>query len=470
MKRTPKVTFFIVALVIVALVYTSLFGVYEMYGDRTDTKIKGASDIRFGIDIRGGVDATFKPADDVENVTDAQIESVKDIIELRLVGDGVTDYEVYADTANQSVIVRFPWKSDEKDYNPEAALKEIGQTAQLEFHYGDGSETVTDEDGTEYAKPTGDLILTGADVDNADYYYDQETGYYGVSLSLKESGREAFATATEKQYASSGTISIWLDHDMISAPTVNAKITDGQAVITGSFDLDSAANLANLINAGALDFDIKVDSYSSLSPTLGSSALDAMVLAGIIAFCIIAVYVILYYRLPGFIAVIALAGQVAGSIAAVSGYFPFLSGFTLTLPGIAGIILSVGMGVDANIITAERIRDEVKLGKTIDGAIHAGCKSSFSAILDGNITTIIVAIVLMGVFGPPSSLWAKILTPFLFMFPTATTGSIYSFGYTLLMGIIFNFIMGVWASRLMLQSITRFKFLRKPWLIGGKRS
>ena len=470
MKRTPKVTFFIVALVIVALVYTALFGVYETYGDRVDTKIKGASDIRFGIDIRGGVDATFKPADGVKNVTDAQIESIKDVIELRLVGDGVTDYEVYADTANQSVIVRFPWKSDETDYNPEKALQEIGQTARLEFHYGDEYETVTAEDGTTYQQPKGDLVLTGADVENASYYYDSDSGSYGVSLKLKSSGTEAFATATKAQYASGGTISIWLDHDMISAPKVNAEITSGEAVITGNFTLDSAAKLANLINAGALDFDIKVDSYSSLSPTLGNSALDAMVLAGIIAFCIIGVYVILYYRLPGFVAVIALAGQVAGSIAAVSGYFPFFNGFTLTLPGIAGIILSVGMGVDANIITAERIRDEVKLGKTIDGAIHAGCKSSFSAILDGNITTIIVAIVLMGVFGPPSSLWAKILTPFLFMFPTATTGSIYSFGYTLLMGIIFNFIMGVWASRLMLQSITRFKFLRKPWLIGGKRA
>ena len=470
MKRTPKAIFFIVAVLIIALVYTSFFGVYQKYGDRTDTIIKGASDIRFGIDIRGGVDATFKPADGVENVTDAQIESVKDVIELRLVGDGITDYEVYADTANQSVIVRFPWKSDETDFNPEAALKEIGQTAQLEFHYGSDAETVTDEDGTTYQKPTGDLVLTGADVDKAEVYFDTESNEYAVSLTLLPTGKEAFATATEKQYESGGTISIWLDHDMISAPKVNAKIGDGRASITGNFTLESANDLANLINAGALDFDVKVDSYSSLSPTLGNSALDAMVLAGIIAFIVIGLYIIAYYRLPGFVAVIALAGQVAGSIAAVSGYFTFIGGFTLTLPGIAGIILSVGMGVDANIITAERIRDEVKLGKTIDGAIHAGCKSSFSAILDGNVTTIIVAIVLMGVFGPPSSLWAKILTPFLFMFPTATTGSIYSFGYTLLMGIIFNFIMGVWASRLMLQSITRFKFLRKPWFIGGKRS
>ena len=128
------------------------------------------------------------------------------------------------------------------------------------------------------------------------------------------------------------------------------------------------------------------------------------------------------------------------------------------------------MGVDANIITAERIKEQIRLGKTIDGAIMAGSKESFWAIFDGNITVIIVAIVLMGVFGPPSGFWATILKPVLFYFPASTTGSVYSFGYTLFVGIIFNFLMGVTASRLMLKSISRFKFLRKPWLLGGKRA
>ena len=203
---------------------------------------------------------------------------------------------------------------------------------------------------------------------------------------------------------------------------------------------------------------------------MGERALDLMVMAGIIAFVLVSVFMLVYYRLPGFVAVISLVGQVAGSIAAVSGYFGFIPSFTLTLPGIAGIILSIGMGVDANIITAERIKEQIRLGKTIDGAIMAGSKESFWAIFDGNITVLIVAVVLMGVFGPPSGFWATILKPFLFYFPAATTGSVYSFGYTLFAGIIFNFIMGVTASRLMLKSISRFKFLRKPWLLGGKRA
>ncbi len=468
MKRTPKIVFFIIVILIAALVYTSCFGIYKSYGDRKDTVIKGAKDIRFGIDIRGGVDATFKPAEGVGDITDDQIQSVKDIIELRLVGQGITDYEVYADTDNQSVIVRFPWKNDEKDFNPQTALEEIGKTARLEFHIGSETEQKTDADGTVYEEPTGDLVLTGADVDNAEVFFNTEDNEYQISLTLKDSGTKAFAEATEKQYANKGTISIWLDHDKISDPTVNSVIGNGKASISGGFTLDSAQDLANLINAGALDFDIDIASYGSVSPTLGNSALQAMVLAGIIAYILIAIYMILYYRLPGFVADIALLGQIGLTLAAISGFFTFINGFTLTLPGIAGIILSIGMGIDANVITAERIRDEVKLGKTIDGSISAGSKHSFSAIFDGNITTMIVAVVLMGVFGPPSGIFSKLLYPFLFMFPTATTGTVYSFGYTLLVGIICNFIFGVFASRKMLSSISRFKCFRKPWFIGGK--
>lgn len=460
MKRTPKITFFIVFALIAALVYTAFFGVYTTYGDSKNPVIKSASDIRFGIDINGGVDATFAPADsvDLSTVTDSQIEGVKDVIELRLVGKGITDYEVYADTANKSVIVRYPWKKGEESFDAKTALDEIGKTAQLAFYYGD-PKTPTQED----------LILTGAQVDSADVYYDSESNEYAVSLKLKEEGKKLFAEATKKQVTGHQPIAIWLDDQRISAPNVQSEITDGNASITGGYDLAGANELANYINAGALEFPIEVANYGTISPTLGKSALNAMVIAGIIAFILIAIFIIAVYRLPGVIAVIALSGQVAGSIAAVSGYFGFASGFTLTLPGIAGIILSVGMGIDANVITAERIRDEVRLGKTIDGAISVGSKSAFSAIFDGNVTTMFVAVILMGVFGPPSGLFSKLLYPFLFMFPQATTGTIYSFGYTLLMGIFFNFIMGVFASRLMLKSIMRFKIFRKPWLIGGAR-
>ena len=168
-------------------------------------------------------------------------------------------------------------------------------------------------------------------------------------------------------------------------------------------------------------------------------------------------------HVPGFVACIALVGQVAGAVLAVS-----IPQFTLTLPGIAGIILSIGMGVDANIITNERIREEIQKGKTIDGAIDSGNENSFSSIFDGNVTVIIVSVILMGIFGPPGTLWSWLVKIFTWMFPTSTTGAIYSFGYTMLIGIVFNFVMGVTASRVMLKSLSRFKVFRKRWLYGGE--
>lgn len=463
MKRTAKPVFFIVALVILALAYTSVFGVYTHYGDRQDTVIRGAADIRFGIDIRGGVDVTFGPKDESLAVTESQLNGVKTIIEERLVLQNITDYEIYTDTNNNQVVVRFPWSADESDYDPTEAIEELGQTAQLAFYIG----STTGDDGL----PSGDLVLTGNDVESASAAYDNENGEYVVQLALKESGREAFASATQQQYAAQGTISIWLDKEMISNPTVNAVITDGNAIISGSFEtMADAQDLANLITSGSLPFELEVKSSGTINPTLGEKALDAMVLAGIIAFVLIAVFMLLYYRVPGFVAILSLMGQVAGSIAAVSGYFGFANSFTLTLPGIAGMILSIGMGVDANVLIADRVREELRSGKTLDGAIRSGSKESFWANFDGNITVIIVAAVLMGVFGPSDSVFGWLLSPVMRWFPVSTTGSVYSFGYTLLVGIIFNFIMGMFATRLMLSSLSRQKWLRKPWLYGGERS
>jgi len=172
------------------------------------------------------------------------------------------------------------------------------------------------------------------------------------------------------------------------------------------------------------------------------------------------------YRLPGFVAVIGLIGQVAGMLAGVSGWFGFMPSSTLTIPGIAGIILSVGMGVDCNIITAERIREELARGKSIESSLKAGYSNAFSAILDGNLTLAIVALILMGAFGTDNPI-TKFLNATIFYFFGATTeGFIYSFGFTLIMGVILNFIMGVFAARLMTFSLARFKAFQKPALFN----
>ena len=254
---------------------------------------------------------------------------------------------------------------------------------------------------------------------------------------------------------------------MISYASVNAAITDGNAIISGNFNYDSATALANKINAGALPFKLETETYSTITPTLGMGALEAMLISGVIAFVLVCLYMIVIYRLPGLVACIALAGHVGGMIAAISGFIPGINSFTLTIPGIAGIILSIGMGVDANVITAERIKEEIRAGKSVDGSIESGFKRGFSAIFDGNVTVIIVAIILMGAFGAPNTLFADLLSFLFFMFGPSTQGSIYSFGYTLLVGVVLNFIFSVFSTRLMTKSLSRFQCFRNPWLYGG---
>ena len=160
-------------------------------------------------------------------------------------------------------------------------------------------------------------------------------------------------------------------------------------------------------------------------------------------------------------------GQVIGSIACITGFFGNIDSFTLTIPGIAGIILSIGMGVDANVITAERIKEELNNGKTLNGAIELGYKRAWSAVFDGNITVVFVAIILMGAFGPTDSVFGTLLSPVFSVFGASTAGTIYSLGYTLLVGILLNFVFGIFCSRLMLSSLSKFKCFKKRKLYGG---
>lgn len=443
MKRISKPVFFIVAILIIAFACTAFLGIKYYVGDVQQTSIKGISDIRWGIDIRGGVEATFKPADDID-ATDEQLDSAKSIIETRMVSNGITDYEIYADYGSDRIIVRFPWKEDDTEFDPVKAVDELAATANLTFR-----------------SPSGETVMDGSAVASASVGVDTSkstAGEYVVQLELNSEGAKTFAEVTQ-QYLNQ-QISIYMDDTMLSNPTVQSAITDGHAQISGNFDAESATKLANQINGGALPFSLTAASYSGISPTLGQNSLTAMGYAAIIAFALIAIFMILRYRVPGFVAVIALIGQMALAIAAVTRYFSAFDSFTMTLPGIAGLILSVGMGVDANIITAERIKEEFRSGKTLDSAIEKGTKNSLTAIIDGNMTIVIVSIILLLVFGPSNILsW---------IFGESTTGTIYAFGYTLLMGVISNFIMGVWLSRVMLKSIVGVKFLRKKWLFGGE--
>lgn len=455
MDKVKKPVFFIVFIVIALFSVTVYFGIDYWYGDFRTVYIKGVKDIRLGIDIQGGVDVTFTPEDDYD-ASESELDAALEVIKLRLSSSNITDSETYIDKKNDRIIVRFPWQVGETEFNPEQAVNELGDVAMMYFM-----------EGTEY--DMSKVVFAGEHIDKAYVSIDNNQKYV-VALELDSEATSAFSDATGRLAASNGYISIWMDDVCISSPTVGTQITDGKAIISSQSyenDYNEAKALADKINSGSLPFKLVTSSFKTISPTMGSGALNAMIISGFIAFAFIAIYMISLYRLPGVVAVIALAGQVAGILAGVSGYFGFRASSTLTIPGIAGIILSIGMGVDANIISCERIKEELLSGKTLDASIKSGYDRASTSIFDGNLTVIIVAIVLMGAFGVPTGIFAKMLRWAFFMFGTSTEGTIYSFGYTLLAGIIMNFIMGVLATKLMVFSLSKFKIFRNKKLYGG---
>ncbi len=470
MKRKGKIWVFVVAILIFFLAFTTFSGVSSRYGDIVTPIVKPASEIRFGIDIRGGVDVSFVPATE-QQATQAQLEAAQAVVEQRLITLGITDYELYKDLNQSRIILRFPWRQDETEFNPETAIQELAAAAMLTFREGDGYDAST---GQPLTVPPESIILQGTDVANASAQYGPTnnggTNEHYVSLELSPEGTQKFAEATTRMAAEGGSISIWMDDTLISSPRVNEAITSSTAMISGNFTAESAKALADKINAGALPFALRAESYSTISPTLGSQSLRAMVIAGIIAFIIVAIFMIFTYRLPGAVAGVSLLGQTTATIALVSGYFAVFPSNTLTLPGIAGIILAVGMGVDCNVIVAERIKEELRGGKKLDAALKAGFERGIAPVLDGNITVLIVAAILMGAFGPTDGFFAVVFSPVFRWFGPSTAGTIYSFGYTLLCGVLLNFVFGVFGTRIMLTSLSKFKRLRATWLYGGLKA
>lgn len=411
---SKKLVFFGIVIITALMVYVAGYGL--KLGSKVD--LKGAPEMRFGTDIRGGVEAAFQPVGLDRKPTLQELESARSIIEIRLDQKNIMDRDVTIDSENGYVIVRFPWKADEKEFNPEKAIAELGETAKLTFQDAEGN-----------------VLLSGSNVKSAKPEQDKQTLGYVVALTFDGEGTKLMSDATKKLLGK--PISIYMDKNEIQTATVSAHITNGEAVITGMANYDEAKALSDKISAGALPFSMVTKNYSTISPSLGKGSLNIMLQAGMIAFILICILLVFYYRLPGFVACIALTIQVAGQILALS-----IPQMTLTLNGIAGIILSIGMGVDANVISSERINEEIKSGKSLASAIASGFSNSFSSIFDGNITVLIVAFVLM-VFG---------------------SGSLLSFAYSLFTGIVFNFVAGVSASRLMIFSLSKYKFLQKPAL------
>ncbi|WP_097005075.1 protein translocase subunit SecD [Lacrimispora amygdalina] len=407
-------------LIIAAFVAVAVFGA----GD----SVKGIFDMRFGIDIRGGVEAIFEPQGLDRKPTARELESAREVIESRMDSQNITDREVTVDKNAGYIIVQFPWKSGETDFNPEDAISELGEMAELTFK-----------------DPDGKVLIQGKDVEKATPQTNNSNGIktFVVSLTFNSDGSKLFEEATGKLVGK--RMGIYMDNNLISNPTVKNQISGGQAVITGMKNYDEAKALAEKINAGALPFSLQTTNFSTISPSLGSNALTIMVYAGIVAFFAICLFMIVFYRMPGVVACITLILQMVIQMLAVS-----VPQYTLTLPGIAGIILTLGMAVDTNIIISERISDELKKGTSVKGAVISGYKNAFSSVLDGNVTTAIVAVILM-IFG---------------------SGTMLSFGYTLLVGMIVNLLIGVTVSKQFILSLVQSDFWKNEkwfWIRKDKK-
>jgi protein-export SecD/SecF family membrane protein len=415
--RLNKNMYILVVLLIICISLVAVFGV-----NAGSVQIKGMKDIRFGIDIRGGVEAVFEPADLNRVPTASELESAKIIMETRMDAQNILDREITVDNNNGQIIVRFPWKSGETDFNPQAAIAELGETARLTFR-----------------DPDGNILVEGQDVKESVVQLDKKTSQPVVTLVFNELGAKQFADATEKLVGK--RISIYMDETLISAPIVREKISGGNSVISDIGSTEEAKDLSDKINSGALPFSLVSSNHSTITPTLGSGALDVMIKAGILAFAFVCLFMIFYYRILGFVACLAIILQISIQMLALS-----IPQVTLTLTGIAGIILSIGMGVDANVIIAERIREELRAGRSLGYCIDTGYKKAFSAVFDGNITTIAAAIIMM-IFG---------------------TGSMLSFGYTLMVGCILNFVSGVTVSQIISKSMSMNDAFTKKSLYGVK--
>ncbi len=403
-------------------------------------KIPGINNIVPGIDINGGIDAMlYAVTDSGQKPTQADLDTAKVIIGKRLDKAGILDRNLSTDVSAGRIILQIPWAAGETDFNPDKTLAMIGETALLTFQEVDVDKVDSNNDPL----PTGRIVLQGMDVVDAVPVVNTQNGDVMVDLELNENGKSAFSEATKRLIGQQ--ISIFMDDQFISAPVVQVHIPNGEAVITlgqgktREEKLVEAKELADTIRSGALPFKLEAKQVNAISPLLGKGALDITIRAFIVAFLIISVFLMIYYRIPGLIASIALFALAIMTLNVISWL-----GITLTLPGLAGIILSVGMGVDANVIIFERIKEELRAGKTLRAAVDLGFKRALAAIVDGNVTTIIVAIILY-FFG---------------------TGSMISFAYTLFFGVLISFFTALTLSRTMLVIVTDWGLTKNLWMYG----
>ena len=359
--------------------------------------------VKLGLDLRGGTSVVLQAQGKIEPDT---MSKVKNIIERRVNSIGVAEPVIQL-SGNDKLIVELAGIKD-----PQKAIELIGTTAKLEFR-------IKNKDGY------GPVLLEGSALKTAGVSRDQ-VGMPSVSFELNSQGANTFAKITRENIGKQ--LAIMLDNKEQSAPTINSEINGGSGIITGRFSIEEANNLANLLKSGALPVEIKIVENRTVGATLGVDSIRQTGIAGLIALGVISVFMIAIYKIPGIVADIALLINGVLVLGLLSGI-----GAALTLPGIAGFILTLGMAVDSNVITYERIKEELRLGESLHDAVERGYENAFPAIIDGNITTLLVAAVLF----------------FL------GTGPIKGFAVTLSLGVVATVITGVFVSKVILKLLIK---------------
>lgn len=374
-----------------------------------------AYSIRQGLDLQGGTHVVLEAEDTPEApVNHDAMERVLHIMEKRVNELGLTEPMIQLQ-GERRIIIELPGIKD-----PDKAIAVIGKTAMLEFK---------DEEGN--------TVLTGTDLKDAKEQTDQQNQHL-VSLDFSDEGGKKFAELTTKNVGR--RIAILLDGEVLTAPNVKEPITGGKAVITGQRSLEEAHNLAILLRSGALPVKVNIIETRTVGPTLGQDSKDKSEFAFTIGIGAVLVFMLLFYRLSGLIADISLMAYVLLLLAALK----FLDA-TLTLPGVAGIILSVGMAVDANVLIFEHFKEEYKKGSTLRMSMNNGFKRAFTTIFDSNLTTIIAAMVLFA-FG---------------------TGSIRGFAITLGLGVVLSMFTAITLSNFMLKMLVGSNVVTSPFLLGA---
>lgn len=315
-----------------------------------------------GLDLQGGVSVVMEIQE--ETVQPEDLEKTKEQLSLRVNKIGVAETVVTTE-GDKRIRIDIPGM-----FNSSDIVTDLSKSGELTFK-----------------SPEGEVLLTGQDIKKASAVTNQETAKPEVALEMNEAGTKKFADATQKYQGKA--ISIYMDDEELSSPTVQSIISDGKAVITGSKSPEEAKKLAGLINAGALPATVKAVSVQTVGAQLGAEALPNALKAGAIGIALVFLFMILYYRVPGILSCVALALYIC-IVLFIFGEV----GTTLTLPGIAALLLTIGMAVDANVLIFERIREELKKGVSVRTSVERGFENAMSSIVDSNVTTIIAALVL----------------------------------------------------------------------------